>query len=270
MAEATRAWSPYVALLRSRLHAQAAYRTGFALDLLGNVGIGLLEFVEIYVIFTQVDALGGLTASGALLVFALANIGFSLADLAVGHVDNLATYVRAGTLDAYLLRPLPALAQLVTSDVSLRRLGRTAVALVVLVVAVPVAVTSWTPAKVLLLVITPLAGAAIFAALFVVAASLQFWIMDASELANSITYGGSYAASYPASVLHVALRSFFTFVVPAAFTAYLPALVLVDQAGPPGLPSWLGWFSPLAALLVWGVALLAWRTGIRKYTGAGG
>ena len=53
MAEATRAWSPYVALLRSRLQAQAAYRTGFALDLLGNVGIGLLEFVEIYVIFTQ-------------------------------------------------------------------------------------------------------------------------------------------------------------------------------------------------------------------------
>jgi ABC-2 type transport system permease protein len=57
------------------------------------------------------------------MVFALANLAFALADLAVGHLDQLPTYLRAGTLDAFLLRPLPVLAQLVTSDISLRRLG---------------------------------------------------------------------------------------------------------------------------------------------------
>lgn len=261
---------PYSALLRSRLVAQTSYRGSFVLDLFGNVGIGFIDLSEIYVLFSQVDALGGLDVSGALLVFALANIAFSLADLAVGHLDTLPTYLRAGTLDAFLLRPQPVLAQLATSDVSFKRLGRTALAVAVLAVAVPAAVPSWSPAKVLLLLVTPLIGAAVFAALFVIAAALQFWLVEGSELTNSFTYGGSYAASYPASVFSLALRAFFTFVVPAAFTAYLPALVLLDRSGPAWLPAWLGWCTPLAAVGIWAVALLAWRAGLRHHTGAGG
>jgi ABC-2 type transport system permease protein len=260
----------YRVLVGSRLRAQTSYRGSFALDLLGNVGIGVIEFAEIYVIFHNVDALGGLGFYGALLVFALANIGFSLADLAVGHVDNLPTYLRAGTLDALLLRPRPVLAQLVASDVSLRRIGRTVIALILLAVSLPVAVTHWTPGKVLLVIITPLVGAAIFAGLFVCAAAMQFWLGDGREFANSFTYGGSYVAAYPTSLLHVALRAFFTFVVPAAFAAYLPALVLLDQPGPALLPQALGWCAPLAATALWTGALLWWRAGLRRYTGAGG
>jgi ABC-2 type transport system permease protein len=260
----------YRVLVGSRLRAQTSYRSSFALDVLGNVAIGLTEFAEVYVLFSNIDALGGLGFAGVLLVFALANLAFSLGDLVAGHVDNLPEYVRRGTLDVLLLRPLPVLAQLVTSDVQLRRLGRTAVGLVLLAIALPLAVDDWSPAKVLLVVVTPLAGAAVFAALFVCAAAMMFWLGDARELGNAFTYGGSYVAAYPASVLHIALRSFFTFVVPAAFTAYLPALVLLDLPGPAGLPAELGWFSPLAAVAVWGVALLWWRAGLRRYTGAGG
>lgn len=260
----------YKVLLGSRLRAQTSYRTSFALDLLGQTALALLELSEIYVIFHNVDVLGGLGLGAALLVFALANVSWSLADTVVGHVDTLPTYIRAGTLDAMLLRPLPALGQLVTSDLSLRRLARTAMGLVVLVVALPLAVDHWTPAKVVLLVVTPFTGAAIFAGLFVTAAGTQFWLVDGAELTNGFTYGSSYVSSYPASVLHVAVRVFFSFVVPASFTAYLPALVLTDSPGPAGLPAWLGWCTPVMAALVWLVALGWWRAGLRHYTGAGG
>jgi ABC-2 type transport system permease protein len=260
----------YAAILRSRLRSQTSYRASFALDLLGQVGIGLLEASEIYVIFHNVDALGGLGVGPALLVFALANVSFSLADTVTGHLDELPTFIRAGTLDAMLVRPLPLLAQLVTADVSLRRLGRTAVALVVLAIALPLAVDDWTTARAAMLVVAPLAGAAVFAALFTAAAGAQFWLVEGSELTNAFTYGSSYVSSYPASVLHIAVRTFFTFVIPAAFTAYLPALVLTGQPGPPGLPAWLGWFSPLAAVAAWCAALGWWRAGVRHYTGAGG
>ncbi|HVE62469.1 MAG TPA: ABC-2 family transporter protein [Mycobacteriales bacterium] len=260
----------YRALLGARLRAQTSYRASFALDLLANVGIGLLEFCEIYVIFHNIDVLGGLDWQEALLVFALSNIAFSLADLGFGHLDELPRYLRAGTLDAMLLRPLPLLGQLVTSDISLRRLGRTAIALVVLAYALPTAVADWTPAKLLLVLVTPIAGAAVFAALFVCAAALQFWLVDGGEVANAFTYGGSYVSQYPSSVLHVLLRSFFTFVVPASFVAYLPTLVLLDRSPPTGLPAALGWCAPLAAMAMSVVAAAWWRQGIRHYTGAGG
>lgn len=260
---------PYRVLLGSRVRSQTAYRRSFALDLLGSFTLGLVEFAEVYIIFTNVDALGGLDFAGVALVFAIAHLSFSLADLAVGHLDKLPMYLRTGTLDAFLLRPLPVLAQLVTSDVSLRRLGRTSVAVTILVVALPLNDITWTPGRVALLVIAPLAGTAIFSALFIGAGAVQFWLVEGGEFASAFTYGGNYAAAFPASIFALPLRAFFAFVVPAAFVAYLPTLVLLDLPGPAGLPQWLGWCTPLAAVWIWCVALAGWRAGLRHYTGAG-
>ncbi|TDC52478.1 ABC transporter permease [Jiangella ureilytica] len=251
------------------MRSQAAYRRSFVSDLLGSVAIGLMEFAEVYIVFANVDVLGGLDFAAAALVFALANVGFSLADLVVGHVDNLPVHLREGTLDAFLLRPLPVLAQLVTSDVSLRRLGRVGVALVILTVALPLNDIGWTAAKVALLVLTPLTATAVFVGLFVCAAAVQFWLVEGAEFTSAFTYGGAYASAYPASIFSLPMRLLFTFVVPAAFTAYLPVLVLLDQPGPAGTPQWLGWCTPLAAAAVWAVALLSWRAGLRHYTGTG-
>lgn len=261
--------APYLALIASRLRSQLAYRRSFVLDLLGSFGVGVIEFAEIYVIFSSISVLGGLDFAGLALLFGLSNLAFSLADLLVGHIDRIPTYLRTGTLDAFLLRPLPVLAQLVTSDVQLRRLGRSALALVVLVVALAVNPIAFTPATVLLLVLTPVAGTAIFCGLFVVAAGIQFWLIEGSEMANAFTYGSSYAASFPTSIFTLPMRVLFTFVVPAAFTAYLPTLLILGLPGPGWTPAWLGWFSPVAALAIWALAMLTWRAGLRHYTGAG-
>ena len=58
MAEATTAQA-YNALVRSRVAAQASYRASFAIELGSQVLLVLVEFVEVYVVFHQVDALGG-------------------------------------------------------------------------------------------------------------------------------------------------------------------------------------------------------------------
>ena len=267
MAEGTIA--AYRAVLGSRVRAQLTYRTSFAADVLANVGVGVSEFATVYVVFSRVETLGGLDVWAASLVFALANLTFALADLLVGHVDRLHQLVRAGTLDALLLRPLPVLGQLATAEVSLRRLGRIAVALVVLALALPRAGVDASWRTVALLGNATVGGTAVFAAVFVAAGALQFWLVDGREAVNAVTYGGGNAAQYPASLYPGPLRWVFSYVVPASFVAYLPVLALLHEPGPAGLPTWLGWCSPAAAVLVWGVALLLWRSGVRHYTGAG-
>ena len=49
-----------------------------------------------------------------------------LADFTVGNIDRLKTYVRTGMMDAVLVRPLGALAQLVLMDLPLRKMLRLA------------------------------------------------------------------------------------------------------------------------------------------------
>ena len=261
---------PYRVLLASRARAQMQYRTSFVTDILGTVGVGLAEFAEVWVIFHNVDVLGGLDFTAALLVFALSNLAFSLADMFVGHLDQLPRYIRAGQVDAFYVRPLPLLTQLMTSDLSLRRVGRLSVALVALVVALTTADIAWSPATALLIVLTVVSGTAIFAALFTAAGGLQFFLVDGAEFTNAFTYGGQYAAQQSQQVFPDPLRIFWTFVIPTAFVAYLPTVAILDLPGDRLGPSWLAWLTPLAAALAWTLAGLCWRAGTRHYQGAGG
>ncbi|MDN5766208.1 MAG: ABC-2 family transporter protein [Humibacillus sp.] len=261
---------PYRVLLASRMRAQMQYRASFVTDILGTVGVGLAEFAEVWVIFHNVNVLGGLDFTAALLVFALSNIAFSLADLFVGHLDRLPTYIRAGQVDSFYVRPLPLLAQLMTSDLSLRRVGRLSVALVALTVALTTADIAWSAAVVALLVVTIVSGTAIFSALFTAAGGLQFFLVDGAEFTNSFTYGGSYAAQQSQQVFPDPLRIFWTFVIPTAFVAYLPAVTILEIPGDRLAPWWLAWCTPLAAGLAWTIAGLCWRAGTRHYQGAGG
>jgi ABC-2 type transport system permease protein len=261
---------PYRVLLASRARAQMQYRASFMTDILGTVGVGLAEFAEVWVIFHNVPVLGGLDFTSALLVFALSNLSFSLADMFVGHLDGLPGYIRAGTVDAFYVRPLPLLAQLMTSDLSLRRVGRLSVAVVALVFALSTSDVAWAPSKVALLALTIVSGTAIFAALFTAAGGLQFFVVDGAEFTNSFTYGGAYAAQQSQLIFPDPLRIFWTFVVPTAFVAYLPTLAILDLPGGPLGPPWLAWLTPVAALFTWGIAGLCWRFGTRHYQGAGG
>jgi ABC-2 type transport system permease protein len=268
VAEATTAQA-YNALVRSRVAAQASYRASFAIELGSQVLLVLIEFVEVYVVFHQVDALGGFDFAAVAVMYGLSAVGFGLADMVVGHVDRLPFYVRTGTFDAFLLRPLSALGQLVTSDFSLRRLGRIGSGLVVLVIALAGADVDWTPARALLVVVTPLAGGVIFGAVFVATSTIGFHVVEGMEFANAFTYGGSYLSSFPFNIFGTFIRRFFTFVVPAAFVAYLPTLALLGRSDPAGLPTWLSWSAVPAAVVATAAAGWIWRLGLRHYVGAG-
>ncbi|MBM6406097.1 ABC-2 family transporter protein [Phycicoccus sp. CSK15P-2] len=261
----------YRIVLGSRIRSQRAYRFGFRLDLVSSVLVGLVELAEVLVVYAGLSrGLGGLDVAAVVLVFALADLGFSLADMVVGHCDNLSTYIRAGTVDVFYLRPQPLLLQLVTSDISLRRLARVAVGLAALVAGVAVNDLILDARTVVVLVMAVVCSTLTFAAMFVWAAGAQFFLVSGAEATNAFVYGGRYAASQPASVWSRPLQAVFVFLFPMAFTAYLPTLLLLDLPGSGWVPGWLGWLSPVMTLWAWLMALLGWRFGVRHYQGGGG
>lgn len=260
----------YRTVLASRARSQASYRTSFRLDLVGAVLVGVIELAEIWVLYSATDEIGGLTLAQVLLVFGVADLAFSLADLVAGHCDKLPVYVRAGTLDVFFLRPQPILAQLVTSDLSLRRIGRCLVGATALAVGLALNDVAWGLGAVGLLMLAVLSGFVIFTAQFVTAAGLQFFLVDGAEMTNAFVYGGRYAATQPATVWPRALLVVFGTIFPVAFAAYLPVSTLLGTRGVAGLPAWLGWCAPVAALWAVVVAAACWRWGLRHYRGAGG
>ena len=270
LAGLTRRAAPYRAVLGARVRAQRSYRSSFALDLVSSLLVGVVELAEVWVVFHAVGRLGGLDLAAVLLVFGLADLCFSLADLAFGHCDTLPTYLRAGTLDVFYLRPQPLLLQLMTSDISLRRLSRAAIGATALGAGLVVNDVPWSVRTVALLGLAVVSGVATFAAMFVWAGGAQFFLVDGAEATNAFVYGGRYAASQPASVWDRPVKAVFGFLFPMAFTAYLPVVTLLSLPGHEWFPSWAGWCAPLAAAWAWALALLSWRLGVRHYQGGGG
>jgi ABC-2 type transport system permease protein len=259
----------YSRILVSRVRSQLAYPVSFALDV-GAQGLGqAVELVVILAVFGRIESLGGFERAEVLLMYAFAGIAFGLADLAVGQLDDLPRWIRTGEFDVLLARPLGALPQLVTSDLQLRRLGRVAVAALVLGLVLAQGGVAATPTNVLLVLGTPVLGAVIIGSIWVATCSVSFWVVEGREIANAFTYGSTLTTTYPITVFGPWLRRVFCFAVPSAFVAYFPALALLERPDPLGLPHALRYAAPLVAVGSVAVATLVWRTAVRRYQGAG-
>jgi ABC-2 type transport system permease protein len=202
-------------------------------------------------------------------MFGLSTTGFALGDLIVGNVERIRLYVRSGTLDAVLVRPLSTLGQLVALDFSIRRISRVLVAVGVVTVALSRQTIDWTPARIALHIATPCAGGVFFGAIFVMTSTIAFWWIDSGEFANAFTYGGRDFTTYPITIYSGLFRTVFAYSLGFAFVAYYPALALLGRPDPLGLPAWVAWGSPAVAVVAAGLAVMVWRLGVRHYRSTG-
>jgi ABC-2 type transport system permease protein len=246
-----------------------AYRTSFVLTAFGNFAATALDFVSILLMFSHIHRLGGFTLPQIAFLYGTCSTSFGLADLLMGSMDRLGRRVRDGTLDTLMLRPVPVLAQVAADRFALRRLGRITQGLLVLGWALLRVDVHWTVVKVLMLPGMVLSGAALFGAVFVVGGAFQFWAQDASEVQNSFTYGGNTMLQYPPGIFARDLVRGVTFVVPLAFVNWLPALHVLGEPDPLGLPAWVDFASPAVALACCLLAGAAWRAGLRTYRSTG-
>lgn len=261
--------SPYLALLRGQVRSQTSYRASFTIDLGTNLWATVSDVVTVFVLFRVTTDLAGFARREALVVVGLSACAFACADLAVGNIDQLRRYVRTGLLDALLVRPLGALPQLLAMDLPLRKLGRAAFGVVVLVVFLAAAGIEWTPQRLVLAVLAPAGGAVFFAAIFIAGATVAFWWIESGELANSFTYGGRETTTYPMTAYEGVFRRVFAFALGFGFVAYYPALALLGRDDPLGLPGWVGWVAPAVALPAAALAAVMWRIGVRHYRSTG-
>jgi ABC-2 type transport system permease protein len=263
----TRAVTDYRHIAGMWMRSSLAYPLSFSILVVGGAAITALDFVAIWIMFHTIDTLGGFTLTEIGLLYGATGLGIGIADLLVGSVERIGAKVRLGTLDVMMTRPVPLLVQVCADEFAIRRLSRILQALVVFAWAAWF--VDWTPSRVLVAVEMVASGGVIFFCLFVAFSCVQFWTGEASEFANAFTYGGNTLTQYPLTVFPRELVAGLTFLVPVAFVNWYPCLYLLGREDPFGLPSWLSFASPVAALALVAVTALCWRLGVRHYTSTG-
>jgi ABC-2 type transport system permease protein len=259
----------YARLVAAQVRSQLQYRVSFVLDVTGMFLISFLDFVAVLILFENVPALAGWSLHEVAFLYASTCISFALVDLVIGHLDLFPRMIREGTFDLVLVRPRGTLLQVIASDFALRRLGKALQGVLVFGFALGGLDVDWNAGRVAMVGVMLVAGALIFAAVWIAGATIAFWTVDGGEFTNAFTYGGNFLTQYPISIYGEWLRRFLAFVVPMAFVCYFPALYVLDKRDPLGFPRALQFASPLVALAAAVVASFVWTFAVRRYRSVG-
>lgn len=249
------------------VRASMAYPASFWMMAVGSFLTTGLDFVGIWILFGNVDDLGGFSLPEIGFLYGATGLGIAFADLFVGRVERLGQMIRFGRLDTMMTKPVPLLVQVCADEFALRRFARVFQATIVFTWASTY--VDWTLPRALVAVEMVVSGSLIFFCLFVSLACLQFWTADSSEAANAFTYGGNTITQFPLTVFPSEIVKALTFVVPIAFVNWYPALFILGREDPFGLPAALQLASPVAAGVMLAVTALVWRTGVRHYRSTG-
>jgi ABC-2 type transport system permease protein len=261
----------YRRLISIRIRAQMQYRISFLFDVLTMGFLSGVFFLTLALVLQRFDGIGGWGLGEVAFLYGMVETSFGFMDMLFSGFDPQAfgVQVRQGTFDQLLLRPASITLQVLGSEFVLRRLGRILQGAAILAFAIWITGIDWTIAKLIYLPIVMLSQVCFFGGLFIIGATITFWTIESIEVVNIFTYGGSELMSYPVHIYPIWMVRFFTFVIPAIFLNYYPALYFLGKADPFNLQPWASFAAPLAGFGVLAIGMLFWQYGIRQYQSTG-
>ncbi|MFI9151596.1 ABC transporter permease [Streptomyces sp. NPDC053367] len=242
------------------LHRLTAYRTDFLMGAGAFVVRVGIQTAVVGLVFRQVPAVGGWSYHEVLFL-----LGFSLLPRGLDHLftDQLwelgRKLVQRGEFYRHLIRPVNPLFSLLSERfLHPDGLGELALGVVLVCYAGSGLGLSLTPEQWLLAPLLVLCGALIHTAVKLFFASLSFWTVTSMPSMYAASQVSEFAA-YPLDLYHPSLRALLTWVLPFAFTAYVPSAYLLH-----GSTDLLGWL-PVVTGAALALALTVWRRGIDTY-----
>ncbi len=245
------------------------YRASFVMQTAGQFLVTGVEFLGIWALFSRFGHIRGWTLGEIAFFYGLISITWSIADAVSRGFDTFAATVKSGDFDRILVRPRSTILQLFGQELTLRRMGRFAQGIAVLVFAVQTLDISWSATRIALFAAAVTGGVCVFVGLLILEATSAFWTTESLEVWNAFTYGGVTMSQYPLEIYRPWFRRFFLFVIPLGCVSYLPGVAVLGRPDPLGTPILLQWMAPLAGPLFLLVCLQVWTFGVRHYQSTG-
>lgn len=261
----------YSRLLGIQLRSQMQFRLPFFADLFSTALLNFSFFAAIVLVLERFGDVAGWTLPELAFLYGMIESSFGTMDMVFSTFDpdTFGAFIRTGRFDQVLLRPMNLVVQIMGHNFILRRLGRISQGLAVLIYALVSLPIAWTAPKLILLPIVWLSQVIAMGALYIVGSTLTIWTVERLEAINIVTYGGVEMMGYPFTIFPSWLRTVFTWLLPFIFLNYLPALYILDKSDWLGFPLWSAFVAPLAAGMMFFLALRFFRFGLRHYQGTG-
>lgn len=254
----------YIKVQIQDIKSKMSYRSDFFISMIGMLFTNISGFLAFWITFQNFPSVMGWDYNEMLFLY-----GFSLLALTPVQVFfynnwNLRSYVYSGDFIKYCFRPINLFFYYISEVFDIKGVAQFLFGIVILAY-------SWSRIGLSFSVIifAKLLVALVTASLFMIAmmnaaAATCFWIINSGYVMVFVNKFKDYA-KYPVTIFNPVFRFIFTFVIPIAFIAYYPGLIIIR----PGNTPLLTYLSPLIGAAFFYLSYKIWMKGAMSYAGTG-
>jgi ABC-2 type transport system permease protein len=253
------------ALWRVNVAEETQYRANFVASVLGTVFWIGMALLTLALFFRHTGRLGGWDYWEVVVLLGVFNALNGVVEMVLrSGIGRLAEDVRSGALDLVLTRPVDAQLYVSFRRLDVWRFADVVFGLGLVVYALARLGRAPSAGEVVAFLVTMAAAVAVVYAIWVALMSLAFWFVAVENL--SVLFDAVFeAARYPVTAYPGAMRFFFLYLVPIAWTTTVPASALTGRLSPE---------TAAVAAVIGALALVLtrrlWLAALRRYTSAGG
>lgn len=240
-------------------------KVDFLMGLLGFFLTQIMGIAFLYLVFEQIPSLQGWTLDQLIFIYGLAQIPRGIDHLLTDNIWMVAwRLVINGDFDRYMLRPMNIFFQVIAEKLQPDALGELLIGAILIAISLGKGIVIVDAGRILLFVVSVLAGALIYTSIKLFFASLAFWVKISGPFLQ-VAYEMANFAKYPTEIYAKAIRFIITWVIPFAFVAYLPASFFLKREVSAAV---IG-IECMIAVVFWCIAYAVFNHGTKVYESAG-
>jgi len=259
----------YVKLVGISMQARLQYRADFIIGAFSIVALNAINLGLIGIIVYRFVNLNGWNIWQLFFLYCLWLLGHCLYSLFFWHFGDLEEYLIQGTFDQFLLRPARPFIQFMGREVQYIGFADMFVAIVGLGLAYIRLDLHWGLTTWLFAFLVVISGTLIETTLILMVACISFWTGRSGFAMDAIMEFNVIVQHYPIDIFGYWFRVIVTGLIPVAFMNYYPSLILLNKVDRTNV-SWLGYLSPIVALVLVGITSIVWNRALRRYSSSGG
>lgn len=254
----------YRKILAQDLKSKMSYRADFIISTIGMIFTNVAGFISFWILFQNFPSINGWGYYEMLFLYGFSLIALTPVQCFFDNNWNLRMRVYSGDFIKYCFRPINLFFYFQSEVFDIKGIGQFLFGLGTLIYSWNMLGLGFSALMLLKMIVFLISASLVMIALQNAAASACFWMQNSFFVLDFINKMKDYA-KYPVTIFSSIFRFIFTFVIPIAFIAYYPSLVILR---PDEVPL-LSWLSPVVALVFFFLSYKLWMFGAMKYNGTG-
>ena len=260
----------YFRLIRVAWQARLQYRADFITGVIGVIVLNLVNVSLIGILVSRFQHLNGWSLWEMVFLYCLWLLGHSFYSFFFWHIRALEDYLVEGTFDQFLMRPASPFIMFLGREVQYLGIADLIFSVLGLSLAYQNLHLEWTALQWLFFGAAVVSGALIETTLVLAIACISFWTGRSRRAHQLLTRLNMMVQYYPVDIFGYVFRVIVTGVLPVAFMNYYPSLMLLGKLDIQSPWGWLGYVSPVVALMLVLITSSIWNLALRRYSSSGG